>query len=164
MVCCAMPTTAERHALLFLAAVAVIGSGVRVASTQHFLQQVSAGEGHESTAGIPPGVGAKALASQIAAVDSARATRAARAAKPKPPRTSGRTPPASPSKPPPALVDVNRASATELERLPRVGPALAQRIIAWRDANGPFRSVDDLRHVRGIGPATAALLAQSVTF
>ena len=65
---------------------------------------------------------------------------------------------------PPPVVDVNRATAAELERLPRVGPALARRIVAWRETHGRFQSIDDLRHVRGIGPATAALLAQSVTF
>lgn len=51
-------------------------------------------------------------------------------------------------------VDVNRASADVLERLPRIGPALARRIVDDREANGPFRSVDELDRVRGIGPAT----------
>ncbi len=50
-------------------------------------------------------------------------------------------------------VDVNRASTTELRRLPGIGPALSQRIIEAR-AVQPFRSVDDLRRVRGIGAKT----------
>jgi len=50
-------------------------------------------------------------------------------------------------------VDVNRATAEELQRLPGIGPATAAAIVAHREANGPFRSVDQLDDVRGIGPA-----------
>jgi competence protein ComEA len=50
-------------------------------------------------------------------------------------------------------VDVNTAGAAELERLPGIGPALAQRIVEWRAANGPFRAVEDLQRVPGIGAA-----------
>lgn len=52
------------------------------------------------------------------------------------------------------LVDLNAADAEELETLPRIGPALAARVIAWREENGGFRSVDDLRNVPGIGEKT----------
>ncbi len=55
---------------------------------------------------------------------------------------------------PPGLVSLSRGSGSELETLPRVGPATAARIIAWREANGPFTSVDDVLAVSGIGPAT----------
>jgi competence protein ComEA len=48
-------------------------------------------------------------------------------------------------------VDVNRASAAELERIPGVGPALAARIVEERRANGPFRSLEELARVSGIG-------------
>jgi len=48
-------------------------------------------------------------------------------------------------------VDLNQATVADLEALPGIGPKLAQRVIAHRDARGPFHSVDDLRHVRGIG-------------
>ncbi|MEN8374182.1 MAG: ComEA family DNA-binding protein [Gemmatimonadota bacterium] len=51
-------------------------------------------------------------------------------------------------------VDVNRAAPAELETLPGIGPALAGRIIAHRDSAGPFRSLEELLAVRGIGPAT----------
>lgn len=50
-------------------------------------------------------------------------------------------------------IDPNTAPEEQLDRLPRVGPALARRIIAHRDQNGPFRSLDDLAAVSGIGPA-----------
>jgi competence ComEA-like helix-hairpin-helix protein len=50
-------------------------------------------------------------------------------------------------------VDLNRATAAELQALPGIGPALAERIVASRAAEGPFRTVDDLLRVAGIGPA-----------
>jgi len=53
-------------------------------------------------------------------------------------------------------IDINGASAVQLDELPGVGPAIAARIIAWRTSRGPFQSVADLQRVRGIGPATLA--------
>lgn len=52
-----------------------------------------------------------------------------------------------------SVVDLNAADAAALEALPGVGPSTAQAIVAHREANGPFRSVDELIEVRGIGPA-----------
>jgi competence protein ComEA len=54
------------------------------------------------------------------------------------------------------IVDLNRATATDLDRLPGVGPATAKAIIDHRTRNGPFASVDDLLKVKGIGPAKLA--------
>jgi competence ComEA-like helix-hairpin-helix protein len=59
-------------------------------------------------------------------------------------------------------IDVNTAPAVELERLPRVGPALAARIVAHRQANGAFRTLGDLDAVSGIGPALLESLAPHV--
>jgi competence protein ComEA len=53
-------------------------------------------------------------------------------------------------------IDPNTASAEELDRLPGIGPALAERIIAERERGGPFRTVEELQRVPGIGPATRA--------
>jgi competence protein ComEA len=50
-------------------------------------------------------------------------------------------------------IDLNHATAAELETLPGIGPALAQAIVDYRSAHGAFQSVDDLGDVRGIGPA-----------
>ena len=49
------------------------------------------------------------------------------------------------------LVDINTASAAELLLLPGVGLSIAENIVAERDANGPFRSFDDLKRVKGLG-------------
>lgn len=62
----------------------------------------------------------------------------------------------------PPVVDLNRASAAELEALPGVGPSLAARIVDWRGRHGRFRSVDDLEKVPGIGPATVARVRATV--
>ncbi len=60
---------------------------------------------------------------------------------------------------PPTLVDLNTATLAELDALPRVGPAMAARIVAKR----PFRRADDLRRVSGIGPSTLRALKPLVT-
>lgn len=60
------------------------------------------------------------------------------------------------------LVDLNNADQAALETLPRIGPALAQRIIDWRETNGRFASVDDLLAVPGIGEKLLAGLRDLV--
>lgn len=60
-------------------------------------------------------------------------------------------------------INLNTADAAALETLPRVGPALAARILAWREANGRFTSVEDLLGVSGIGEKTFAGLKDLVT-
>jgi competence protein ComEA len=60
-------------------------------------------------------------------------------------------------------IDVNTASADELEALPGIGPTLAAAIVEDRDRNGPFRSVDDLTRVPGIGEGRLAQLHDLVT-
>jgi len=60
-------------------------------------------------------------------------------------------------------VDINTADAATLESLPGIGPATAAAIVAYREANGPFGSVDDLQNVKGIGPSLFGKLAGLVT-
>lgn len=60
-------------------------------------------------------------------------------------------------------INLNSASVAELDTLPRIGPAMAQRIIDYREANGRFGSIDDLRNVTGIGEKTFDGLKELVT-
>ncbi len=57
-----------------------------------------------------------------------------------------------------AVVDLNTATQAELEAVKGIGPSKAKNIIAYRDKNGPFKSVDDLAKVKGFGKASAAKL------
>ena len=164
-----MPTPQEKKALLFLSLLAVLGTAVRAVRAIR--------------AAPPPDPGARAaLQRQIAAVDSARARSGGRrqSASPRRPgravrgragaggRGAGSAPatdvPRSSVLPPVVKVDLDRASETEIERLPYVGPVLARRIVADRDSAGPFGSLEALQRVRGVGPALARKLAPSVTF
>jgi competence protein ComEA len=61
------------------------------------------------------------------------------------------------------LVNINTASATELEALPGIGEVLAATIVAYRDEHGPFASVDQLEDVSGIGPSTLEDIRDLVT-
>lgn len=181
-----MATSAERHALLFLLSLALVGGGVRAISARRFERDVAEG----LRVGGAGDSASNSILAQLAAVDSARGarsprptgSRAARASRGRPPGAgrSAVTAPAAASRsrtrverptlsrgeqrPPVGPVDVNSATAEQLETLPRIGPSLARRIIAYREQHGPFASVEDLRHVRGIGVTTAALVAPLVTF
>lgn len=101
------------------------------------------------------------LPSYVAIVDAARGqmnTVPARSAAP-PPEPAGQ-----PSAPP-ALgrVDVNSASVEALDAVPGIGPALAARIVAHRQQNGPFRSPAELEAVRGIGPRSVERMLPYLT-
>jgi len=61
------------------------------------------------------------------------------------------------------LVSINRAGDKQLEELPGIGPALAARIIAWREANGGFKSKKDLLKVSGIGESILAGFVDLIT-
>lgn len=135
----------EKRALVFLAALFLLGIGVRAVG------------GRGSRALPTPGQSA-ALDAQLAAVDSAA-------------RVPGRSRTGRSSRKrstnlqiAPLVVDVDVASEAQLEALPGVGPALARRIVEDRDACGPFGSLDRLKRVRGIGPALAERLRSRVTF
>lgn len=61
------------------------------------------------------------------------------------------------------LVNINTATAAELEALPGIGPAYAGRIIAYREAHGPFKAPEEIMQVQGIGPARYEQIAPYIT-
>jgi competence protein ComEA len=60
-------------------------------------------------------------------------------------------------------VNINTADSQTLEKLPRIGPVLALRIIEYREQHGPFRDVSELIEVKGIGEATLERLRPHIT-
>lgn len=162
-----MPTPAERKALFFLAGIALLGTGARAVSAVR-------------SRPTPNSAAAAALARQRAAVESARADggkkKGARrssgrrttstSAKRTPERAGGAPVARGPARgaPEPVVVDLDRATAAEIDRLPRVGPTLAGRIVADREAYGAFGSLEGLRRVRGVGCGMLRALAPHVTF
>lgn len=162
-----MGTPAERKALLFLALVAFLGAGVRA---------LGAPRGAEAG----DAAARRALREQINAVEAARRSGASGAKRTATSRGASGTTGAATSKPaakrapsarsskkpelPLEAIDVDMASAAELEALPGIGPALALRIVEDRNYNGPFGSLTGLQRVRGIGPALSNRLTPHVTF
>ena len=60
-------------------------------------------------------------------------------------------------------ININTATLEQLEALPGIGPAIAQRIIDYRAANGPFKSIEDIKQVKGIGDALFEKIKDSIT-
>jgi competence ComEA-like helix-hairpin-helix protein len=136
-----MPTSNERRALWFLAIVALSGTLVRMV---------------RSRTQVAPSTPNADLVRQLDRVDSARARRDAS-------KRSKAKPEPAPTKPSGPL-DLDHASAREIEGLPGIGPALATRIVAHRDSAGSFGSAEAFCRVRGIGPALFRRLRNDVTF
>ena len=93
---------------------------------------------------------------------------AARPEAPAPPRAVPPPRARAPASPPapvadPRPLDLNRASAEEISRLPGVGPSLARRIVEERDRRGRFESADGLKGILGMGPKKLAALRELVT-
>jgi competence protein ComEA len=61
------------------------------------------------------------------------------------------------------LININTASAAELDALPGIGPASAQKIVEYRDQNGPFVNAEDIINVSGIGPGTYERIKDLIT-
>lgn len=70
---------------------------------------------------------------------------------------------ASDSVQPAGKVNINTATAEELDTLPGIGPALAQRIIEYRQTNGPFQSIEEIKNVSGIGDKLFEKLKDLIT-
>lgn len=65
--------------------------------------------------------------------------------------------------PGPKRVNINTASLAELDTLPKIGPATAQHILDYRAKNGPFKQIEDLKNVSGIGDATFEAIKDWIT-
>lgn len=159
-------TPSERRAIMLLTIVATLGVIVRISRAAH-------------RTSLPAARDERALMAQLARVDSARAGSrrgaspggrdGARAPRAIPKSKAGnRGPQERPGTPARdtahTTVDLDVATAAEIEALPWIGPALAERIVASRNRCGPFGSVESLKRVFGIGDAMAKRLAPYVTF
>jgi competence protein ComEA len=99
------------------------------------------GDGEQIVVGLAPAPGRpKVLGSSVSAGSANPGTAAT------PSRTGGSTTPK------PEVIDLNTATVQQLDTLPGIGPVTAAAIVAWREANGKFASVDQLADVDGIGP------------
>jgi competence ComEA-like helix-hairpin-helix protein len=168
-----MSLTSDHKALVFLGAIAVLGAGMRLARAAK----------HDVSPDAPR---AAALERQLAAADSAaKAGRRSAAGKKKSagPRRGGEganpalEPSAGGSPPSPGRsldlaapgywlgkLDLDAATAVQIDSLPGLGPALARRIVAYREAHGPFQSKEGLLRVPGIRQKVLSQLESLVTF
>src|SRR6478672_10312710 len=143
-----MPTPGERKALLFLGAVITLGGGMRAAK--------AVGSSAPADAQARAAINA-----QIEAVDSARKSGKKKKGSKKP---KGKAVTKVEVQAVPSVIDMDIATAEQIETLRGIGPAMAKRIVEDRDSLGPFGSLKELQRVRGIGPKLAAKIDSSVTF
>jgi len=184
-----MPTPAERKALLFLAGVIVLGAGVRVVraargggasdgtSSQALARQLAAVDsargtdirsrrsGRSSARSVdrrnaPRRARPRSATDSVGRVDSAERW----VREPLSVVTGESNAVGGPRGGLSPLVDLDVASESEIEALPRIGGVLARRIVTDRSAKGPFGSLEGFQRVRGVGPGLVALLKGRVTF
>ncbi len=126
-------TRTEAQVLLFLTGTFLLGLGLK---------------SMRGPAGPVPG--------GLPATTRSDSTFAARSALANDPSHAPRTASAARTKTPPAAnsISINSSSKDELMRLPGIGPAYAERIIAFRTEHGPFRTLEEVQNVKGIGPRT----------
>ena len=143
-----MPTANERRALWFLALVALSGTVVRLVRAR-------------APAAAPTAdAGLDRQLHRVYSVRSSRPPGGSKGAGARAPKAASREPKAASADP----VDMDRATAAEIEALPGIGPSLAAEIVAQRDSSGPFGTVEAFCRVRGIGPAMVARLRSRMVF
>ena len=146
-----------RAGLAFVIAALLIGQGFREWRRRHeerfqdIVRDLSVGESHDvTTAGKPARASSPDSAPNISGWGAESAATRRRAPVPR--------------GVPVGRIDPNRASGTELERLPGIGPALAARIVTDRDRRGLFPSPEALLRVPGIGPRTLERIRAYLSF
>lgn len=183
-----MPTPAERKALLFLAGVIVLGASVRVVraargggasdatSSQALARQLAAVDSARGTdarsrratkssgRSTDRRIGGR-RARRYAADSGVRSDSTERWVREPLSIVAGETNAVgADTRGAAAVVDLDVASASEIEALPRIGAVLARRIVSDRTAHGPFGSLEGFQRVHGVGPGLVALLQGRVTF
>jgi len=145
-------TPSERRGALALLAIFSLGA-VRDLWEARVAQRASATGSAPATLGSPA-----RLASPVADLPPAGAVAGDSPAMASPAMDPG---PLAPARARP--LDLNRASVAELDELPGVGPVLAGRIVEYRRLHGPFRAVEELLAVRGVGPKSFGRLRDRVS-
>ena len=140
-----MSLQSDHKVLVFLGAIAVLGAGVRMVRAA------------KPAAAVQP-----ALEHQTQAADSARRSSAGkrRVKKPSAPKASA----AVQSTPTRTRLDLDIATAAQIDSLPGMSPTLSKRIVMDRTAHGPFSSIEKLRRVKGVSVALAQRIDSLVTF
>jgi competence protein ComEA len=151
----------EQLALLMLTVALVVGSAAAVVDyyRPRTLADLHVVAGAAVPQSAPEAAAGAALAPLAAATDPPAGTHQGKApAVARSAGRSGRSVAASAQEGAQPL-DLNLANGDQLQRLPGIGPALAARVLAYRQEHGPFLRLEDLQQVRGIGPRTVARLA-----
>jgi comEA protein len=136
-------TRNEITAVLVLSTIFVVGSAIKLWMPAMGSQ------------GVQPAFSYAALDSQFLAL-----SRAPRDTASGPHRSAARKSRTTPAR---QSIDLNRASVDQLQTLPGIGPAIAQRIVAYREQHGHFREPGEVSRVRGIGPQTLERIRAYVT-
>lgn len=138
-----------------------VAGWVRHPGVYEFVEGARIVDAIEAAGGPRPGAALELLNLAAPLVDGTQVLVTKAGAGPPVPAAPGA--PAAPGGVSGGLVNVNTASATELEALPGIGEVIAQRIVDHRTANGPFGSVDELMEVSGIGEAILGSIRELVT-
>jgi competence protein ComEA len=133
--------------LAIIIAVIVVGMGVYAFVTYYLSEQDAPATPGDPTTQTTPAANAGD------STDPAATPAAATAGDPAAPTGPAQTTPVPPADPAPTFpININTADAKALILLPNIGEARANKIIAYRTANGPFATIEDIQNVKGIGP------------